>query len=135
MRPDNYRHQNNSTLLQDESQETNSNEEWSRRQAVLMYGNRITKTEDYDVKKILATATFALMTSTTAFAYDASFDANEYYSGVAKPTSSAVVSGVFIEYLDRDGVWKQLEDIPKADPKLSDAEFPYHLYQEGNYTI
>ncbi len=100
-----------------------------------MSGNRITKTEDYDVKKILATATFALMTSTTAFAYDASFDANEYYSGIEDPTSSAAVSGVFIEYLDRDGVWKQLEDIPEAGSRVSGADFPYHLYQEGNYTI
>ena len=87
------------------------------------------------MKKTLATVTFALMTSSTAFAYDARFDANEYYSGLGNPSSNAMASGVFIEDLESDGIWKQLEDIPKADPRVSDADFPYHLYEEGNYTL
>jgi len=87
------------------------------------------------MKKIIATAAVALMTTTSAYAFDASFDASEYYSGLNNPTSRIVLTGTVVEDLERDGVWQQFDSAPLAQPEISDADFPSHLYEEGNYTI
>ena len=87
------------------------------------------------MKKIIATAAVALMTTTSAYAFDASFDPDEYYSGTGNMPSGVVVSGTFVEDLEVDGVWQQFDNIPQESSEISDTDFPYHLYEEGNYTI
>ncbi len=87
------------------------------------------------MKNIIATAAVALLTTTSAYAFDASFDAGEYYSGLDNPTSSIVLSHTVVEDLEHDGAWQQFDNTPSDQPEISDAEFPSHLYDEGNYTI
>jgi len=87
------------------------------------------------MKKIIATAGVALITTTSAYAFDASFDAGEYYSGLNNPNSRIVLTGTTVEELESDGVWQRFDSVPLEQPEISDADFPSHLYEEGNYTI
>jgi len=86
------------------------------------------------MKKIIAT-TFAALLANSAYAFDASFDADEYHSGHDAVSSRVVLSGTRVEDLERDGKWQQFENIPLEQPVISDSDFPAHLYEEGNYTI
>ena len=86
------------------------------------------------MKKIIATAFAALLTN-GAYAFDASFDQDEYYSGADVISKGVVLSGTLVEDLERDGAWQQFENIPLQQPEISDSDFPAHLYEEGNYII
>jgi len=86
------------------------------------------------MKTLIATAILA-MASTSALAFNASIDPNEFYSGHEHSASSSVSGNLNNNlYVEGNFIQVDLDGSPKG-AAIGNAELPSGLYVEGNFTI